>query len=91
MQIFRREQLKTYQRDTSSNIIVNSKGTVLSPVSGNTTRSQINQVLSMGFKSKFLNYGEPTVNDMPDNVETSTVPETITDKMSSSKFLNSCF
>lgn len=89
MQIFRREQLKRYQRDTSSNIIVNSKGTVLSPVSGDTTRSQINQVLSMGFKN--FNFGEQIVNDMPDNVETSTVPETITDKMSSSKFLNSCF
>ena len=61
----------------------------MSPVSGDTTRSQINQVLSMGFKN--FNFGEQIVNDMPDNVETSTVPETITDKMSSSKFLNSCF
>ena len=91
MQIFRREQLKRYQRDTSSNIIVNSKGTVLSPVSGDITRSQIKQVLSMRFTSNILNYGEPIVNDMPDNLETSTVPETITDKMSSSKFFNSCF
>ena len=61
----------------------------MSPVSGDTTRSQINQVLSMGFKN--FNFGEQIVNDMPDNVETSTVPETITDKMSSSKFFEFLF
>ena len=57
----------------------------MSSFSANETRNQIIQVLTEGFKSKYLNFGAPIVSDMPDNIETSTVPETITDKMSSSK------